>query len=136
MPRVAVPVVGLLLAAFFLAAFVYKLSHAAEFWVAAHKLWPMHLLTPVLRNATTGAIVGLEGLVGVGLMLPRWRGAAAALAAVLIAVFTLLVAPQYNGCECTWQLEWLVPHSVLGFVLRNLLLAALAVGVARAARRA
>ncbi len=137
MPRVAVPwsAVGFLLAAFFLAAFSYKLTHAAEFCVTARELWPMYLLPAGMRDATTGVVLGLEGLVGLGLLLPRWRRASATLAAVLVALFTLLTAPQYAGCKGGWQLEWLVPDSVPGFVARNVFLIALAIGVARAARR-
>jgi hypothetical protein len=127
--------VGLFLAVFFLAAVAYKLSHAPAFFAAARDLWPMRLLPERLLGAATVAVVGAEGLVGLGLLLPRWRRRSAVLAALLVALFTVLVAPQYDGCRCTWQLEWLVPESSLGFVLRNTLVLALAVGVARGRRR-
>lgn len=122
----------LLLGAFFLSAVAYKLVHSAEFWVAAHKLWPVRHLPVALRHGAIGAVVGAEAAAAACLVVPGLARRGALLGAALVVFLTALVGPQYDGCACTWQIRPLVPDGVAGLLLRNALLCAAALFVARA----
>jgi uncharacterized membrane protein YphA (DoxX/SURF4 family) len=114
------------LSVIFIFAAVDKLLHYQGFVNALYD----YVVVPFgLAPYIAPAVIGLELLVGIGLLIPAWRSYAALTAGILLIIFTLLVALNYQLggrgiCGCWFTIT--LAKGTLLHVIQNLLLAALA----------
>lgn len=115
-----------LVAAFFLAASSFKLFEPETLVRALAQLPSLPDLGQAGRRLLSGAVTGMEAYVGIALLLRLQVRFATQVAIVLLAGFTILVAPFYEflggECGCVWRWIPLKVETGASLILRNALL--------------
>jgi uncharacterized membrane protein YphA (DoxX/SURF4 family) len=122
--------IRVLLGAVFLLSFSYKLANPAALPGLIERL-PLVPEMPKVAYLLLGwLIVGLEGSIGIALVLGQHLQLALALAVVLPLLFAVAVSPFFdalNGdCGCFWKWVPFSPNSGVQLIVRNVLLASTA----------
>ena len=120
------------LLAVFATATSYKLTHLSEYFRTAWLITPESSV-PGPTFVAIGIVPGLEAMIVVTLLFPRWRRLGASLSIVLLLMFTLTLASRHEmvrllaDCACNWPaLKFLAPASIETMFIRNFILLAIA----------
>jgi len=125
------------LAVYLILGISHKILEPSAILGTAAKLPLIEGLPPSLQRASVGVLVGVEVSLAVCLIVGRSIRAASLGFTVFLAVLTFVVAPRLNtsGCACNWSwIPW-IGKSPGQFVMRNALLATLAIALAATVRR-